>query len=364
MIAFWISAAVLSALAAALVVQRSAAAAAFQATAEDPAVAVFRRQLMEIDNLAERGLLPETERRSARAEAARRLLSAADSAAAPAASSASGRLPVAVAAALIPLAAIGLYLLVGSPGAADQPFASRLAAWRAADPASLSPPQMAAVLSRAAAEHPADPTPLYYLARLEVSLGQTEAAAHEARRAVALAPGRADLWGLLGAILAAQPGGDASAEAKAAFQQSLALDPANADARYFLSRARIAGGDVEGGLAGWRALVADLKPDDPRRAGLSQEIAQVERTRALPEAGEPSASGAGQAAQETALIHAMVARLAARLQANPDDPAGWARLIHADGVLGDGAAQAAARNRALAQFKAEPAARAMIEAAR
>ncbi len=34
-------------------------------------------------------------------------------------------------------------------------------------------------------------------------------------------------------------------------------------------------------------------------------------------------------------IGAMVAGLAARLKANPDDPAGWQRLIRAYAVLGD-----------------------------
>ena len=34
-------------------------------------------------------------------------------------------------------------------------------------------------------------------------------------------------------------------------------------------------------------------------------------------------------------ISAMVARLAARLQSNPDDGAGWQRLIRAYAVLGD-----------------------------
>jgi cytochrome c-type biogenesis protein CcmH len=38
----------------------------------------------------------------------------------------------------------------------------------------------------------------------------------------------------------------------------------------------------------------------------------------------------------------MVDRLAARLKDQPDDPAGWSRLIHAYGVLGETEQQRAA----------------------
>ena len=65
MFAFWIAAAVLSAAAAGLVLARGKRAAA---PGEDPALAVHRRQLAEIDDLAERGLLAEGELKAARAK--------------------------------------------------------------------------------------------------------------------------------------------------------------------------------------------------------------------------------------------------------------------------------------------------------
>ena len=43
------------------------------------------------------------------------------------------------------------------------------------------------------------------------------------------------------------------------------------------------------------------------------------------------------AGQRTDCIRSMVARLADRLQQNPADPDGWARLVKAFGVLGDAA---------------------------
>src|ERR1700761_5962088 len=122
MIALWIVAALFSALVATLIIFRSAqAAAAAEQPGEDPALAVYRRQLAEIDDLAERGLLPEEEHRSAHTEAARRLLSAADQAKASPQAPRALRWWVAGIAVAAPLAAAGLYLTVGSPQMPDQP---------------------------------------------------------------------------------------------------------------------------------------------------------------------------------------------------------------------------------------------------
>src|SRR5947209_16977314 len=77
MILFWVAAGVLSAAAAGLILSRAAQAAS-ASQASDPTPILYRRQLAEIDELAERGLMGEAERKSAHAEAARRLLAAAE----------------------------------------------------------------------------------------------------------------------------------------------------------------------------------------------------------------------------------------------------------------------------------------------
>src|SRR5687768_9311927 len=113
MIGFWVAAGLLSAAAAVLILHRARAAAS--ATTEDPTLAVYKRQLAEIDDLAARGLLGEAERKSAHAEAGRRLLAAADAGA-----QAWGGVPrrplLLAVAVLAPLLALGLYLAVGAPG--------------------------------------------------------------------------------------------------------------------------------------------------------------------------------------------------------------------------------------------------------
>src|SRR5688572_18330369 len=106
MLLFWIVAGLISAICAGLMLLRAAAAAG-QAPA-DPSLPVYRRQLAEIDELAERGLIAGEERRRAHAEAARRLLAAVDRTEAP--WSAGGRGGVLAVAVVTPLAALALYL--------------------------------------------------------------------------------------------------------------------------------------------------------------------------------------------------------------------------------------------------------------
>lgn len=358
---FWMVAAAL-ALAATLGVSLFAARAARRAAAagEDPRVAVHRRQLAELDELASRGLLGSEERRATQAEAGRRLLSAVDR---PAPGWSGGgresRLAVSVAAAGAAVTALVLYLWLGAPGLPDQPYRARVAAWRAGDPAALAPEQMAAVLQAAVRERPRDPRGFAFLGRAQLASGDPASAALSFAQAARLAPRSADLQAEAGEALVAAAEGKVTPEAATAFRAALARDPANPAARYYLARGRIAAGDVAGGVADWRALAATLSAGDPRRIALEAEIARVARGGPL-EAPGPAPAPGGPA--QASFIRGMVQSLAARLEAQPDDPEGWARLVRSYGVLGDRPAQQRALARARGLFKTRPGALAQVEA--
>jgi cytochrome c-type biogenesis protein CcmH len=344
MIAFWVVAGVLSAAAAGLILQ-SAARAAAHAGSEDPTQALYRRQLSEIDDLADRGLIPEAERKSAHAEAARRLLSAADAVSAPwSGGNRFRRLALALAALTPPLAVV-LYLITGAPGLPDQPLKARVAAWRQADPATLTPPELAAVLKATIAERPKDPEGYRYLALMEGASGNASGAARALRRAIQIAPQRADLWEMLGEALLVEGEGDLTPQARQAFQEALKRDPKSVVARFHLARAEVMSGDRAKGLTAWRAILADLPAADPRRAELQSAIAQAE--------GQPAPAIAP---DQMAAIRGMVEGLAQRLQASPDDAEGWVRLVRAYAVLGE----TAKRDQALTQAKARYAGKAEI----
>jgi cytochrome c-type biogenesis protein CcmH len=346
MILFWIIAAVLTAGAGALILAGAAWARA-AAQGPDPSVATYRRALAEIDALDARQLLPPAEAPALRAEAARRLLSAAD-AARPAPVTPGGPAPLLAAAVVTALSALGIYLLVGAPGAPDQPFAARVAEWRA-HPEHAQTPELAAALRSAAAERPGDIEPLRRLAALDVQLGDIDAAAHDLRKALALAPGDADLIGALGELAVVKAGGKVTPDAQALFGRALAIDPASPTARYYLARARIADGDAAGGLAQWRDLLKSLPPGDGRTTALAEEIDQVRRAGVLapPESATP-------ADPEGGMILGMVERLAGRLKASPDDPDGWVRLVRAYAVLGETAKRDQAALEARRRFAARP----------
>lgn len=344
MIAFWVVAGVLSALCAGLVLWSSARAAAV-AGADDPTTAVYRRQLREIDDLADRGLIPASERTIAHAEAARRLLGASEGKAAPWSADVALRKTVLAIAALTPLVAIGIYIAVGSPGLPDQPFKARVAAWKAADPSTLTPPQMAVVLQSLIKERGGDPEAYGFLAQAEMASDNPDAAARALRRAIELAPDRADLWEGLGEVLLVQAEGEVTPQAQRAFQEAVKRDPNAVSARFHLARAQVSGGERDAGLAAWRALAADLPADDPRRAAVQQAIAQAE--------GAPAPKFDG---GQMAAVEGMVASLAARLEAEPDDPEGWVRLVRSYAVLGD----AAKRDATLTEAKARYAGRADV----
>ena len=343
MIAFWAMAGVISAVAATLILFRAAGAA--RATdAGDTTGVFYRRQLAEIGDLADRGLLEAGERKSAEAEAGRRLLAAAD-APLEAWSTSSNRAAVLIAAIAAPAVALGLYFAVGAPGMADQPFEGRLKQWMAANPETLTPQQMAAVLSRMAPQHPHDPEGYRFLALAEGASNNPAGAVVALKKAVRIAPGRADLWEMLGEAMIYQDGGRISDDARDAFIQTLKRDPTSVAARFNLGRARLAAGDRAGGLADWRALLAAMPAADQRRAAVQAAIDEAQGAPAPP----PALNG-----DQMTAVRGMVAGLAERLSKAPDDPQGWVRLVRAYAVLGETAKREAALREASTRYANKP----------
>ena len=360
MLLFWTLAGLISSGAALLILMRAARAARNGSDA-DPTLEVYRRQLAEIDELAERGLLGQAEHKAARAETGRRLLGEAErpGARGPGLASPTARRLVLAAAVAAPLAALIGYLMTGTPGLPDMPYQSRLASWKtvsARDPGSLTLPEMAAVLASEAKAKPGDPQPLYYLGVVERAEGDLPAAIRDLQQSAQLDPKQARVWAALGTALVQEDQDQVGPSAQEAFRRALALDPTAAQPRYFLGRAEVAAGHADAGLADWRQLLAVLPPQDPRRSVLQGEIDQVAKTGKLdsapapaPDAGPPAQTG-----QEAAFIQSMVDRLAARLKSQPDDPEGWARLIRAYGVLHQDDRRKAAIAQAQQLFKARP----------
>lgn len=161
-----------------------------------------------------------------------------------------------------------------------------------------------------------------YLGRGYMGVGDAGDAAKAYARAVTLANNSghpdAGLDTLYGEALVAQASGVVGPEAEAAFRAALKLDPKEQAARYFIAQAQAARGDKQGALG----ILTELLAETPDKSPLHQTL--VDRIAML------TAQGGGAAPDPKA----MVAGLAARLKDNPDDAAGWQRLIRAYSVLG------------------------------
>lgn len=181
-----------------------------------------------------------------------------------------------------------------------------------------------------------------YLGRGYMGVGDAGDAAKAYGRAVALANGSghpdAGLDTLYGEALVAQANGEVGAEAEAAFRAALKLDPKEQAARYFIAQAQAARGDKQGALTILNELLAETPDKSPLRQTLIDRIALL------------TAQGGGGAPDPKA----MVAGLAARLKDNPDDAAGWQRLIRAYSVLGQRAEAQEALATARKTFAGKP----------
>ena len=284
---------------------------------------IYEDQLDEVDRDASRGLLGPDEARAARAEVERRLLEAARREGSEGERvSRGGRLALASLAGLLPVGAGALYLAIGNPGLSSAPGADA-----PVPPASpvADAPTVETLTVRLQAD-PDDADGWAQLARLLASEGRAGDALPAYAEAVRLTEGR-DLL-LLGEqaeqiVIAANRA--VTPEARALFERVLAAQPGDARATTYLAIAAAQDGDLPAASAQLRGLLATAPPDAPWRPGVEDLLVRMDAEIA-------------QALQ----IEAMVEGLAARLEASPDDPAGWRRLATSYGVLGREAEAAAA----------------------
>jgi len=175
-------------------------------------------------------------------------------------------------------------------------------------------------------KEPGDIQAWVYLGRAYMTAGDAVDAAKAYGRAVTVArltrSESAELDSAYGEAEVAASGA-VNPEAEAAFTAALALNPKDAAARFFLAQARAERGDRQRALALWQGLLAET----PANAPLHQTL--VDRIALLTAQGVAAQGGGGAPDPKQ-----MVAGLAARLKADPNDAGGWQRLIRAYAVLG------------------------------
>lgn len=307
--------------------------------------AIFRDQLAELDRDLERGAIAAAEAEAARNEISRRLIAAASQ---PSAPRPLGTPPMALLAALIvPLVALPLYLKAGSPLLPDVPLKERLAtAAENGDEEAL----IAQVELHLAAK-PDDLkgwevlVPIYRKAMRWADVA--EAQRNILRLSKPTAGGLADYGEAL--VMANQ--GTVTSSAHDIVRQARALDPKLPKARFYDALALKQQGNLGAAKAAFEAFLAETPADAPWRSMLEAEIQDMaSRPPALDQQTMQDAS-AMSAEDRQAMIRSMVDGLEEKLKANGGDIDGWLRLIRARGVLGEADKARLAYETAKVQFK-------------
>jgi cytochrome c-type biogenesis protein CcmH len=300
-------------------------------------VSVYRDQLQEVDRDLERGVIAPAEAEAARTEIARRLIRAdADGRGAPAlgAAQAPRRASALAAVVVMPVLAVGLYVALGSPDMPDAPLAARLSA-----PADEQ--DMAVLLARVEqhlAGNPDDLRGWQVVAPVYLRLGQLDAAVVAFGNIARLAGSNVETEGDLGETIVRANGGQVTGDAQAAFARALADDPKDIRARFYMALADSQAGRRVEAAAALGAILDEAPPGATWADGIRQVLAELDapapEARPGPSAEDVAAAEGMSAGDRSTMIEGMVSQLAERLQAEPNDAEGWARLVRSYMVLG------------------------------
>jgi cytochrome c-type biogenesis protein CcmH len=312
-------------------------------------LAVYRDQLEEIERDRAAGMIGEAEAEAARIEVSRRLIAAADAAgiAEPARERPPGRgkradaavgakrsrddaqprqrrLAAAVTLLALPLGAAGLYLALGSPDLPGQPRASRMAVDRGGNEAAeIALARVEAHLE----QHPEDGRGWEVTAPVYMRLGRYDDAVKARSNALRLLGATAEREADLGEALVSAANGIVTAEAKAAFDDAIRMDPLDVSARFYQGLAAEQDGNRAEAARLWRKLLADAPQGAQWIASVRQALARLDAPVVAAAAETPSG--------QDQMIRGMVERLAARLHQDGSDVDGWVRLVRSYGVLGE-----------------------------
>jgi cytochrome c-type biogenesis protein CcmH len=312
-------------------------------------VEIHKDQLKEIDRDVRRGVIDAAEAEAARREIARKLLAAADAnAASSTAPSAKLNYGVLIVVALAPVAALALYLSMGSPLLPGQPLSART---DVETPDKIDP-QIVDMVTRLAERLKSEPDNLQgwvLLARSYGTMNRIPDALAAWRRVMQLSPGNPEHAGPYGETAVQAANGTVTPEARAAFDIVLKAEPGDPRALFFIGLQRAQEGAPREALQIWTDLAASAPADAPWLPAVRERIRRVAAEARIdpatiapspnvqpprgPSAADVEAAQNMAPAQQAEMIRGMVDRLAARLEQEPNDVEGWRRLGQAWRVL-------------------------------
>ncbi|MBX9902811.1 MAG: c-type cytochrome biogenesis protein CcmI [Burkholderiales bacterium] len=289
---------------------------------------IYRDQLRELEEDLAAGTIGREQHAEARSELERRLLEdtgrdAPDAAATPR----TGRFTEMAIAAIIPVMAIGLYLIVGTPEGITPPPPASAAG-------NITPQQVEQMVEKLAARlksAPDDSEGWVMLGRSYAVLERFSEAAAAYKEAATRIPGNAQVLVDYADVLAMSLGGRLAGEPEKLVQRALQIDPQNPKALAMAGTAAFESKQYTAAVAHWQKLAAALPADSQIKAAVQGSIAEaqalaggtagVKSSPAAPVQGNtPGKGGTAQAAATTASVGGLVSiddKLKARTA--PDD---------------------------------------------
>ncbi|MCR8932370.1 MULTISPECIES: c-type cytochrome biogenesis protein CcmI [unclassified Pseudomonas] len=226
-------------------------------------VALYQERVAELQAQQAEGVLDAAQMDSGRAEAARELLADTEGVAAPRVSKLGKPLPL-LAAVLVPLLGLGLYLHFG---AADKVELTREFAQ-----APQSMEEMTQRLERAVAAQPDSAEGLYFLGRTYMAQERPADAAKMFERAAGLAGRQPELLGQWAQAQYFADGKKWSPKIQALTDEALKADPKEVTSLGLLGIAAFEGERYQEAIDYWKRLLAQLPPEDNSRAALQGGI--------------------------------------------------------------------------------------------
>ncbi|SDT37464.1 cytochrome c-type biogenesis protein CcmH [Pseudomonas sp. Z003-0.4C(8344-21)] len=226
-------------------------------------VALYQERVAELQAQQAEGVLDAAQMDSGRAEAARELLADTEGVAAPRVSKLGKPLPL-LAAVLVPLLGLGLYLHFG---AADKVELTREFAQ-----APQSMEEMTQRLERAVAAQPDSAEGLYFLGRTYMAQERPADAAKMFERAAGLAGRQPELLGQWAQAQYFADGKKWSSKIQTLTDEALKADPKEVTSLGLLGIAAFEGERYQEAIDYWNRLLAQLPPEDNSRAALQGGI--------------------------------------------------------------------------------------------
>ena len=321
--------------------------------------AIYQDQLKEVDRDLQGGSINAPEAESAKVEIQRRLNAATKNVTeSRPLSNAWRNAALAATAGLVILGSVNLYNLLGSP---DLPSVANNLATAPAAPAAndstvalpvtsatATPGQVDAMVAKLQARllaNPKDADGWRMLGWSQFNLQHFPESIEAYAKAVELDPNNTEYKSAYAEAITQGAQGIVTPKALGLIAEVLAKDPKDSRARFYDALSHEQSGDQKGALDRWLALYADAPADAGWRDDVKQRITELAKATGtdvsgklampkLPVAPVTEQKPLGQG-EKDAMVAGMIAKLAAKLEANPKDRDGWAMMIRSLAVTGD-----------------------------